>query len=77
MPPDAPVSRGLLVTGITGALYLLIYTLTLDVVMPNFDDFEDAFEWVVALLLQIYFITTFWTWKSLDQYSLADQQASQ
>jgi hypothetical protein len=59
VPPDAPVSRNLLVTGITGALCLLIYTLTLDVVMPNFDDFEDAFEWVVALMLQIYFITTF------------------
>ena len=43
-----------------------LLTLILDVTLENYDDYEDAFEWIIALLLQCYFIVSHWSWKNLQ-----------
>ena len=42
-----------------------LLTLILDFTLENYDDYEDAFEWVISLLLQCYFIVSHWSWKKL------------
>ncbi|MEX0901357.1 MAG: hypothetical protein WDZ76_01290 [Pseudohongiellaceae bacterium] len=43
-----------------------LVTLLLDSILANYDDYEDAFEWAVALMLQLYFVLSHWSWKALD-----------
>ena len=40
-------------------------TLFLDVWLVNYDDYEDAFEWTLALLIHINFLLAGWGWKNL------------
>lgn len=49
----------------TIVLSMGILTLLLDVTLESYDNYEDAFEWVIALLLQCYFIVSHWSWKNL------------
>ncbi|NKB32232.1 MAG: hypothetical protein GKR91_03965 [Pseudomonadales bacterium] len=44
-----------------------ILTLILDAVLFNYDDYEDAFEWILALLLHINFVIAYFGWKSTTQ----------
>ena len=44
-----------------------ILTLCLDVLMSNYGDIEDAFEWVIALLVHINFLLATFSWKSLPE----------
>jgi hypothetical protein len=41
-----------------------VLTLFLDALLENYDDYEDAFEWNVALLLHINFLLGWWGWKN-------------
>lgn len=59
--PDPTKSIQLAVSLIT--LSIGILTLVLDVVLSNYDDYEDAFEWVIALLLHINFIIAYFGWR--------------
>lgn len=59
------LSRVILATG--------LLTLILDAVDPDYDDYEDAFEWVIVLLLQCFFVLSFWSWRALDQLSAQGQ----
>lgn len=43
-----------------------LLTLILDITLENYDDYEDAFEWIIALLLQCYFIVSHWSWKNIQ-----------
>jgi hypothetical protein len=47
-------------------LVIGLLTLILDVTLENYDDYENAFEWIIALLLQCYFIVSHWSWKNLQ-----------
>lgn len=47
-------------------LVIGLLTLILDITLENYDDYEDAFEWIIALLLQCYFIVSHWSWKNLQ-----------
>ena len=47
-----------------------VLTLFLDVLLPNYDDYEDAFEWNIALLLHINFLLAAWDWKQLVKLKL-------
>ena len=38
-----------------------IFTLILDQIIDNYEDYEDAFEWVLALIMHCYFIVMFFT----------------
>lgn len=38
-----------------------LFTLILDALIPNYDDYEDAFEWVLALIMQMWFVVMFFT----------------
>ena len=40
-----------------------VTTLVLDAVIDNYDDYEDAFEWILALLVHLYFLVIVVTWK--------------
>lgn len=42
-----------------------VLTLFLDVLLPNYDDYEDAFEWSIALLMHVNFLLAAWGWKNL------------
>lgn len=44
-----------------------VLTLFLDVLLPNYDDYEDAFEWSIALLLHINFLLAAWDWRLLEK----------
>ncbi|XOV88495.1 MAG: hypothetical protein ACFHX7_01115 [Pseudomonadota bacterium] len=49
-------------TGICFAFLAIgLVSLLLDSLLDNYDDMEDAFEWTLALLMQCYFITMYWT----------------
>ncbi|MEX2131521.1 MAG: hypothetical protein WD772_08535 [Pseudohongiellaceae bacterium] len=50
----------------TVILCLGLLTLVLDWQLDNYDDYEDAFEWIITLLLQCYFILSYWAWKIMD-----------
>ncbi|MFT4632360.1 MAG: hypothetical protein ACI8PP_000987 [Candidatus Pseudothioglobus sp.] len=41
-----------------------VLTLFLDALLANYDDYEDAFEWNVSLLLHINFLLSWWGWKN-------------
>lgn len=43
-----------------------VLTLFLDALLPNYDDYEDAFEWSIALLMHINFLLAAWGWKNLN-----------
>ena len=60
--PTRPIQLTLCST----VLAIGLLTLILDVTIENYDDHEDAFEWIIALLLQCYFIVSHWTWKNLQ-----------
>lgn len=40
-----------------------ISTLFLDVLLANYDEYEDAFEWMMAVLIHIYFLVSAQTWR--------------
>ena len=46
------------------ALAVGLVTIVLDLVISNYDDYEDAFEWILALLVHLYFLVTVVTWKN-------------
>lgn len=46
-------------------LFLGILTLFLDILLDNYDDYEDAFEWVLSLLLHCNFVISYWGWRAL------------
>jgi len=41
-----------------------VLTLLLDVLLDNYDDYEDAFEWTLALLLHVNFLLAWWGWRA-------------
>ena len=47
-------------------LVLGILTLVLDGLLDNYDDYEDGFEWVLALLLHCNFLIGYWSWRNAD-----------
>ena len=47
-------------------LALGILTLVLDGLLDNYDDYEDGFEWVLALLLHCNFLLGYWSWRNAD-----------
>lgn len=58
-------------------LVIGLSTLILAAVKDNYEDYEDAFEWVIALLIHLYFIVTWrsWTNTGLDlRFSLGSRQ---
>ncbi|MEX1237689.1 MAG: hypothetical protein WD994_05420 [Pseudomonadales bacterium] len=40
-----------------------ILTLLLQIVMTDYDKVEDAFEWILALIMQLYFIVMYFCWQ--------------
>ena len=65
----APTQRWQLRLLLTVLLVGLL-TLILDVGMDNYDSIEDAFEWLIALLLHINFLLAALTWRYLDKHSV-------
>lgn len=45
-------------------LCLGLLTLVLGIVLENYNDYEDAFEWNIALLLQLGFLLSWWGWRN-------------
>ncbi len=43
-----------------------VLTLILGLVLDNYSDYEDAFEWNIALLLHAGFILNWWGWRRMD-----------
>ena len=41
-----------------------VLTLLLDQVLDNYDDYEDAFEWVIAVMIHLNFLIASWGWRS-------------
>lgn len=41
-------------------------TIFLNLTLENYEDYEDAFEWVAALLIHIYFLVIWLAWKNTD-----------
>lgn len=50
---------GLCITTLT----IGVATIVFDLVSDNYDDYEDAFEWTLALLIHLYFLVTVVTWR--------------
>lgn len=46
-------------------LYLGLLAVLLDVLLDNYDDYEDAFAWTVSVLLHCNFALNYWGWRSL------------
>jgi|TARA_B100002003_G_scaffold249382_1_gene285577 hypothetical protein len=44
-----------------------VSTLLLDALIDNYDDYDDAFEWVLALLLHVNFLLGAWGWRTLGK----------
>ena len=63
-------TRTMQLTICCAVLAIGLLTLFLDLTIENYDDYEDAFEWIISLLLQSYFIVTHWSWKNLQGDSL-------
>ena len=57
------VSRSWLLGLCVTALTIGIATLILDASMENYENYEDAFEWILALLVHIYFLVMARAWK--------------
>lgn len=53
-------------------LVLGILTLVLDGLLDNYDDYEDGFEWVLALLLHCNFLIGYWSWRKVDSSNRTD-----
>ena len=47
-------------------LFIGVITLILDTLLPNYDDYEDAFEWNIALLVHFNFLLAAWGWHKLS-----------
>ena len=56
------VTQGLLGLAVT-SLSIGIATLILDVSIDNYDNYEDAFEWILALLIHLHFLLGWWLWR--------------
>jgi len=41
-----------------------ILTLFLGILLPGYEDYEDAFEWIMALLIHLYFFITWIGWRN-------------
>ncbi len=61
--PEEPTRKWLLRLSVT-TLAIGLSTLVLDAVIDNYEDYEDAFEWVLALLIHIYFLVMWQTWRN-------------
>lgn len=46
-----------------------IGTLVMDLLLEDYDQYEDAFEWIIAFLLNSYFFISHWSWKNIDRFS--------
>jgi len=64
-------SRSLLFQQLMCLLILCIGVLTLflDALLPNYDDYEDAFEWNIALLMHLNFLFAAFTWRKIAAQS--------
>ncbi len=65
-------TRPIQLTICSTVLAIGLLTFVLDVTLENYDEYEDAFEWIIALLLQCYFIVSHWSWKYLQVDNLHD-----
>lgn len=61
--PHEP-TRAILYALCATALIIGLTTIGLDLSISNYDDYEDAFEWILALLVHIYFLVSVYTWKN-------------
>ena len=61
--PNRPETFSILLGICLFLLSVGIFTIILDLTIENYEDYEDAFEWVLALAIHLYFLTTYWTWK--------------
>ena len=57
------ISRPWLVGLCTTALSVGIVTIFLGILMENYEDYEDAFEWILALLVHLFFLVLAGAWK--------------
>lgn len=39
----------------------------LDLRLENYADYEDSFEWSVTLMLQMFFLLSWWVWRDMDR----------
>ncbi len=56
-------TRNILYALCATALAIGLTTIGLDLAISNYDDYEDAFEWILALLVHLFFLVTVVTWK--------------
>ncbi len=61
--PDPTRSMQLALCGVVLAIGLL--TLGLDLALSNYDDYEDAFEWILALLIHLNFLFAAVGWRRM------------
>jgi hypothetical protein len=61
--PTLPIQRGLCIA----VLAIGLLTLVLDMVLENYDDYEDAFEWGITLIIQSYFVVSHWSWRAMSR----------
>lgn len=54
-----------------------VLTLFLDVLLPNYDDYEDAFEWSIALLLHINILLAAWDWRFIEKMEVDSLKTSE
>jgi Frag1/DRAM/Sfk1 family len=57
-------SRAVLVAICCFLLATGLLTLLLDASIDNYAEYEDAFEWILALAIQVFFLVTWKTWKN-------------
>lgn len=57
------ISRPWLLGICVTALTIGLTTIMLDLAIDNYDDYEDAFEWILALLVHLYFLVMAGAWK--------------
>ena len=56
---------------------IAVLTLFLDALLPNYDDYEDAFEWSIALLLLINFLLAAWNWRFIEKMKVDSLETSE
>ena len=56
-------TRNLLLGLSTTALAVGITTVALDILIADYDEYEDAFEWILALLVHLWFLVIAVTWQ--------------
>lgn len=54
-----------------------VLTLFLDALLPNYDDYEDAFEWSIALLLHINSLLAAWDWRFIERMKVDSLETSE